>query len=341
MEDEEYATSSPYKFAYGVDDKNGTEFSQKVESDGEVITGEYRVLLPDGRLQIVTYTADWKNGFRPKYRYEGKIRPWVPPPRRVTPAPAPARTTKRPGVDENEEDIQPGGFTPKPTQAPCPPGTTRSITNPRCRPIKDEKARCIAEKKDPKLCFPELCFPGSKHPKCMKRPDENEEDIQPGGFTPKPEVSCPPGMRRSLQNPRLCRPVKDEKARCIAEKKDPKLCFPELCFPGSKHSKCLKRPDENEEDIQPGGFTPKPSTTPTPICPPGSLKAKMDPRCRCGLYSKDPSCAKGPRPDENEEDIQPGGFTPKPTPPPPKKPGNLYNAPDVPFGVRLNRKFGY
>jgi hypothetical protein len=41
--------------------------------------------------------------------------------------------------------------------------------------------------------------------------------------------------------------------------------------------------------------------------------------------------------DESEEDIQAVGATP----PPPIKPANFYNTPHMPFGVKLNRNFGY
>ena len=41
-------------------------------SDGDVIRGEYRVQLPDGRLQIVKYTADWKNGYNAEVSYQGQ-----------------------------------------------------------------------------------------------------------------------------------------------------------------------------------------------------------------------------------------------------------------------------
>lgn len=58
--------------------------------------GEYQVLLPDGRLQIVKYTADWKNGYVPTITY-------VP---------------AKPGR-EDETDIQPGGQ----KMPACPPGT--------------------------------------------------------------------------------------------------------------------------------------------------------------------------------------------------------------------------
>lgn len=54
----------PYGFDYAVNDMySGVDFAQKEESDGNVVTGEYRVQLPDGRLQIVSYTADHENGY--------------------------------------------------------------------------------------------------------------------------------------------------------------------------------------------------------------------------------------------------------------------------------------
>lgn len=37
------------------------------------VSGEYRVHLPDGRLQVVTYTADAERGFVPVVRYEGSL----------------------------------------------------------------------------------------------------------------------------------------------------------------------------------------------------------------------------------------------------------------------------
>ena len=35
------------------------------------IKGEYRVQLPDGRVQVVTYTADDHAGFNAEVKYEG------------------------------------------------------------------------------------------------------------------------------------------------------------------------------------------------------------------------------------------------------------------------------
>nr|CAD7256782.1 unnamed protein product [Timema shepardi] len=63
----------PYDFNYAVkDDYYGTDYSRNEVSDGDVVRGEYRVQLPDGRLQIVRYTADWKTGFHADVSYEGE-----------------------------------------------------------------------------------------------------------------------------------------------------------------------------------------------------------------------------------------------------------------------------
>lgn len=52
----------PFDFAYSVNE-DGNDYSHNAKSDGDVTHGEYRIALPDGRTQIVKYTADWKNGF--------------------------------------------------------------------------------------------------------------------------------------------------------------------------------------------------------------------------------------------------------------------------------------
>jgi Insect cuticle protein. len=62
-----------YQFGYAVKDyATGTDYNRHESSDGNTIQGEYRVQLPDGRTQIVTYIADWKNGYRAQVRYEGE-----------------------------------------------------------------------------------------------------------------------------------------------------------------------------------------------------------------------------------------------------------------------------
>ena len=53
------------------DDETYNDFVHTEESDGKVISGSYRVELPDGRTQIVTYRAD-ENGNVADVTYEGE-----------------------------------------------------------------------------------------------------------------------------------------------------------------------------------------------------------------------------------------------------------------------------
>lgn len=67
-----FQQAHPYEFGYAVKDPHhGTDFGQQESSDGQNVKGSYRVVLPDGRTQIVTYHADWKTGFHADVRYEG------------------------------------------------------------------------------------------------------------------------------------------------------------------------------------------------------------------------------------------------------------------------------
>ena len=55
----------PYQFHYAVNDQySGNDFGHQESSDGNVVTGKYYVQLPDGRRQVVTYTADHENGYQ-------------------------------------------------------------------------------------------------------------------------------------------------------------------------------------------------------------------------------------------------------------------------------------
>ncbi|XP_050357826.1 probable serine/threonine-protein kinase clkA [Nymphalis io] len=59
-----------YAFSYAVrDHKTGDDFSHSQQSSGSATNGEYRVRLPDGRTQIVSYTAD-ENGYNANVRYD-------------------------------------------------------------------------------------------------------------------------------------------------------------------------------------------------------------------------------------------------------------------------------
>ncbi|XP_042242273.1 cuticle protein 19-like [Homarus americanus] len=81
----------PFDFAYAVkDDYTGNDFAHDEKSDGTVTSGSYRVLLPDGRTQIVTFNADHTNGYVAEVAYEGEASyPAPAPPSYGPPAPAP------------------------------------------------------------------------------------------------------------------------------------------------------------------------------------------------------------------------------------------------------------
>merc|ERR1711970_597850 len=86
-----------YNYQYGVNDPeySGAVFSQQEKRADYDTNGEYRVNLPDGRVQIVTYSAG-PEGYVADVKYEGEavyaeVKPYKPaPPPAYKPAPAPA-----------------------------------------------------------------------------------------------------------------------------------------------------------------------------------------------------------------------------------------------------------
>ncbi|XP_066967061.1 uncharacterized protein [Macrobrachium rosenbergii] len=96
--EEEDEEGKPFEFEYAVQDHdNGLDFGHNENSDGTVVSGQYRVLLPDGRTQIVTYTADADNGYQAEVTYEGEAQ--YPESQAYKPAPsyhAPAHSYSAP-----------------------------------------------------------------------------------------------------------------------------------------------------------------------------------------------------------------------------------------------------
>merc|ERR1712088_139503 len=83
-----YDGPAVYQYGYAVaDDYSGANFAQNENRDGYATTGEYRVALPDGRTQIVTYSVgDAYSGYVADVKYEGEAHyePYHP----AKPAPA-------------------------------------------------------------------------------------------------------------------------------------------------------------------------------------------------------------------------------------------------------------
>merc|ERR1712128_25529 len=68
-----YAAEAPvYNYQYGVsDDYSGSVFSAQENRNNYDTAGEYRVNLPDGRVQVVSYSAG-PEGYVANVQYEGE-----------------------------------------------------------------------------------------------------------------------------------------------------------------------------------------------------------------------------------------------------------------------------
>merc|ERR1712226_1372736 len=67
-----YDGPAVYQYGYAVqDDYSKANFAANENRDGDVVTGEYRVALPDGRTQIVASTANGYAGYVADVKYEG------------------------------------------------------------------------------------------------------------------------------------------------------------------------------------------------------------------------------------------------------------------------------
>ena len=82
----------PYNFGYAViDAPTYNNFAHQETADTKAVTGSYRVALPDGRTQIVSYRVDdAASGYIADVRYEGVAIPYEAPRPAYAPAPAPA-----------------------------------------------------------------------------------------------------------------------------------------------------------------------------------------------------------------------------------------------------------
>ena len=54
----------------------GAQYSQQESRDGASTQGVYRVLLPDSRVMVVTYTVTGDRGYEADVQFEGEARPY-------------------------------------------------------------------------------------------------------------------------------------------------------------------------------------------------------------------------------------------------------------------------
>ncbi|XP_040583877.1 uncharacterized protein [Lepeophtheirus salmonis] len=89
------APQAAYNFNYNVVDDETLNFGLEEDRNGAETHGEYRVALPDGRTQIVTYQVIEDSGFVADVKYEGEVLPFTPPqPAPSKPAPPPPAVYK-------------------------------------------------------------------------------------------------------------------------------------------------------------------------------------------------------------------------------------------------------
>ena len=126
-----------YQFKYEVKDEySGQDFGAEEARSGYNTDGEYTVLLPDGRKQIVTYkVSDEESGFVADVRYEGEAReydykPNYNPKPVYKPAPAPYKPA--PVAYQPEPSYVKPVYTPRPTYKPVykPEPTYKPVYKP-------------------------------------------------------------------------------------------------------------------------------------------------------------------------------------------------------------------
>jgi hypothetical protein len=115
------AAPANYQFQWGVlDSYSGNDFGQEEARSGYNTDGEYSVVLPDGRKQIVTYkVADGYSGYVADVRYEGEAQEYNAAPR---PAYAPVAPAYHPVAQPSYHE--PAYATPQPAYRPQPVYTT-------------------------------------------------------------------------------------------------------------------------------------------------------------------------------------------------------------------------
>lgn len=178
---------SNYAFGYSVNDEyTGEDFSHTEVRDGYTTSGEYRVALPDGRIQIVTYTAD-DNGYHADVKYEGVPHP-APAPH--PPAPIPHHPAHGP-----VHPPPPAPVHPAPVHIPEPIPKALPIIEPK--PIVPAPVPAVPVKHAPEPIHKGLPFRAPKHPHGYPRalPRIIDHAPLPKAYLPTPTPAYQPYRR--------------------------------------------------------------------------------------------------------------------------------------------------
>ena len=141
----------PYSFDWAVkDEPSYNDYSHQQSSDGKVVTGSYRVALPDGRTQIVTYKAD-EYGYVADVKYEGEAKY-----DEYKPAYKPATYSAEPAYSKPAYPAEPAAYSEPAYTKPAYPETTY--------PEPTYSKPAYSEPAYPKPAYPEPAYPKPAYP---------------------------------------------------------------------------------------------------------------------------------------------------------------------------------
>jgi hypothetical protein len=169
----------PYSFDWAVkDEPSYNDYSHQQSSDGKVVTGSYRVALPDGRTQIVTYKAD-EYGYVADVKYEGEAKY-----DEYKPAYKPAATySAEPAYSKPAYPAEPAAYSEPAYTKPAYPETTYP------EPAYSEPA--YTKPAYPKPAYPEPAYPKPAYPEPAYTKPAYPEPAYPKPAYPEPAYAKP------------------------------------------------------------------------------------------------------------------------------------------------------
>merc|ERR1711910_57394 len=161
-----------YNFQYGVSDSySGAAFSHSEDRNNYDTKGEYRVNLPDGRVQIVTYSAG-PDGYVADVKYEGEAAyPKYEPKAHPAPAPVyhkPAPVYHKPAVYHPAPVYhKPAVYHPAPAYKPKPRYSFAVVTEApaaEAAPAEEARSSPAEESAAPVVAVEEAAAPAAAAP---------------------------------------------------------------------------------------------------------------------------------------------------------------------------------